>query len=119
MYLVLSMVYGGGALLHAVYFEADVEESEVPRARKFKLEWENPDNQTFIHCIAFLLIQYVFCALYLFCIKYDFPCIFFHCDCSPLYLFPIVSLHLWSRLGKLLHKLFIRFILYDVKLFNT
>jgi len=39
---------GGGALLHAVYFEADVEESDVPRARKFKLEWENPDNQTFI-----------------------------------------------------------------------
>ncbi len=35
VHLVLSMVYGGGALLHAVYFEADVEESEVPRARKF------------------------------------------------------------------------------------
>jgi len=56
VHLVLSMVYGGGALLHAVYFEADVEESEVPRARKFKLEWENPDNQTFIlghHLIFF------------------------------------------------------------------
>jgi len=64
VHLVLSMVYGGGALLHAVYFEADVEESEVPRARKFKLERENPDNQTFIlghhlifygvACIAFV-----------------------------------------------------------------
>ena len=48
VHLVLSMVYGGGALLHAVYFDADLEDSEVPRARKFKLEWENPDNQTFI-----------------------------------------------------------------------
>ena len=33
-----------------------MQESSVPQARKFKLEWDNPDNQTFIlghHLIFF------------------------------------------------------------------
>jgi len=42
------MVYGGGGLLHSVYFTGDMQDSQVPQARKFKLEWDNPDNQTFI-----------------------------------------------------------------------
>jgi len=46
--LVLSMVYGAGGLLHSVLFVGDMQDSEVPQARKFKLEWDNPDNQTFI-----------------------------------------------------------------------
>ncbi len=56
LHLILSMVYGGGGLLHAVLFPAKVEESEVLQAKKFKLEWNNPDNQTFIlghHLIFF------------------------------------------------------------------
>ena len=56
VHLVLSMVYGGGGLLHSVYFTGDMQDSEVPQARKFKLEWDNPDNQTFIlghHLIFF------------------------------------------------------------------
>jgi len=31
-----------------VLFVGDMQDSEVPQARKFKLEWDNPDNQTFI-----------------------------------------------------------------------
>ena len=56
LHLVFSMVYGGGALLHAVLFEEDIQDSPVIQARKFKLEWDNPDNQTFIlghHLIFF------------------------------------------------------------------
>ena len=56
VHLILSMVYGGGGLLHSVYFTGDMQDSEVPQARKFKLEWDNPDNQTFIlghHLIFF------------------------------------------------------------------
>ncbi len=56
LHLIFSMVYGGGGLLHAVYFPEKVEDSEVPQAKKFKLEWDNPDNQTFIlghHLIFF------------------------------------------------------------------
>ena len=48
VHLVLSMVYGAGGLLHSVLFVGDMHDSEVPQARKFKLEWDNPDNQTFI-----------------------------------------------------------------------
>ena len=48
VHLVLSMVYGAGGLLHSVLFVGDMQDSEVPQARKFKLEWDNPDNQTFI-----------------------------------------------------------------------
>jgi len=56
VHLILSMVYGGGGLMHSVLFTGDMQESEVPQARKFKLEWDNPDNQTFIlghHLIFF------------------------------------------------------------------
>ncbi len=56
LHLILSMVYGAGGLLHAVAFDADIQESSVIQARKFKLEWDNPDNQTFIlghHLIFF------------------------------------------------------------------
>ena len=35
-------------MLHAVLFEEDIQQSEIIQARKFKLEWDNPDNQTFI-----------------------------------------------------------------------
>jgi chlorophyll a/b binding light-harvesting protein PcbD len=48
VHLVLSMVYGGGGLLHSVLFTGDTQDSKVAQARKFKLEWDNPDNQTFI-----------------------------------------------------------------------
>ncbi len=56
LHLVFSMVYGAGGLLHAVLFEADTQNEEVLQVRKFKLEWDNPDNQTFIlghHLIFF------------------------------------------------------------------
>ena len=56
VHLIGSMVYGGGGLLHSVKFDADMQDSDVPQARKFKLEWDNPDNQTFIlghHLIFF------------------------------------------------------------------
>jgi chlorophyll a/b binding light-harvesting protein PcbA len=50
------MVYGSGGLLHSLLFEGDMQDSEVLQARKFKLEWDNPDNQTFIlgHHLIFL-----------------------------------------------------------------
>jgi len=56
VHLVLSMVYGAGGLMHSLLFSGDMQESSVPQARKFKLEWDNPDNQTFIlghHLIFF------------------------------------------------------------------
>jgi len=56
VHLVLSMVYGAGGLIHAVVFDADIQQSNVIQAKKFKLEWDNPDNQTFIlghHLILF------------------------------------------------------------------
>ena len=56
VHLIGSLVYAGGALLHSVLFSADMQDSEVGQARKFKLEWDNPDNQTFIlghHLIFF------------------------------------------------------------------
>jgi len=56
VHLVLSMVYGAGGLLHSVLFVGDMQDSQVPQAKKFKLEWDNPDNQTFIlghHLIFF------------------------------------------------------------------
>tara|TARA_Y100001968_G_scaffold300609_1_gene312153 strand:+ start:287 stop:1342 length:1056 start_codon:yes stop_codon:yes gene_type:complete len=48
VHLILSMVYGAGGLLHSLFFPSDMQDSEVAQARKFKLEWNNPDNQTFI-----------------------------------------------------------------------
>jgi chlorophyll a/b binding light-harvesting protein PcbD len=56
VHLILSMVYGGGGLLHSALFTGDMQKSKVAQARKFKLEWDNPDNQTFIlghHLIFF------------------------------------------------------------------
>jgi len=56
VHLVGSMVYGAGGLLHSLLFSGDMQDSSVGQARKFKLEWDNPDNQTFIlghHLIFF------------------------------------------------------------------
>jgi len=56
VHLVGSMAYGAGGLLHSLLFSSDMQDSEVSQARKFKLEWDNPDNQTFIlghHLIFF------------------------------------------------------------------
>jgi len=56
VHLVFSMVYGAGGLMHSLLFVGDMQDSEVLQARKFKLEWDNPDNQTFIlghHLIFF------------------------------------------------------------------
>jgi len=56
VHLVASMAYGAGGLLHSLYFESDMQDSEVKQARKFKLEWDNPKNLTFIlghHLIFF------------------------------------------------------------------
>jgi len=56
VHLVASMVYGAGGLLHSLAFSSDMQDSDVTQARKFKLEWDNPDNQTFIlghHLILF------------------------------------------------------------------
>ncbi len=56
LHLVFSMVYGAGGLMHAIYFPEDMQESNIIQARKFKLEWDNPDNQTFIlgHHLIFM-----------------------------------------------------------------
>jgi chlorophyll a/b binding light-harvesting protein PcbA len=56
VHLVASMVYGAGGLLHSLLFVGNMEDSEVIQARKFKLEWDNPDNQTFIlgHHLIFM-----------------------------------------------------------------
>ena len=48
VHLIASMVYGAGGLLHSLLFVGDMQDSQVLQARKFKLEWDNPDNQTFI-----------------------------------------------------------------------
>ncbi|WP_320664761.1 chlorophyll a/b binding light-harvesting protein [Prochlorococcus sp. MIT 1223] len=56
VHLIGSMVYGAGGLLHSVKFEGDMQDSSFKQARKFKLEWDNPDNLTFIlghHLILF------------------------------------------------------------------
>ncbi len=56
LHLILSMVYGAGGLMHAVVFDGDIQQSNVIQAKKFKLEWDNPDNQTFIlgHHLIFM-----------------------------------------------------------------
>ena len=56
VHLILSMVYGAGGLMHSLLFPGDMQDSEVAQARKFKLEWDNPDNQTFIlgHHLIFM-----------------------------------------------------------------
>jgi len=55
-HLIFSMVYGGAGLLHSLFFDPDLKDGPIPTTKKFKLEWENPDNQTFIlghHLIFF------------------------------------------------------------------
>jgi len=64
-HLIGSMVYAGAALLHSLIFSEDTQNSsglfaegrpEHRQAARFKLEWDNPDNQTFIlghHLIFF------------------------------------------------------------------
>lgn len=56
LHLVVSMVYGAGGLMHAILFDEDMQDSQIIQARKFKLEWDNPDNQTFIlgHHLIFM-----------------------------------------------------------------
>ena len=64
-HLICSMVYGGAALLHSLVFSEDTQNSsglfaddrpEHRQAKRFKLEWDNPDNQTFIlgHHLVFM-----------------------------------------------------------------
>jgi len=48
VHLIASMVYAGGALAHSLLFDGDLADGPVPTTKKFKLEWNNPDNQTFI-----------------------------------------------------------------------
>ncbi len=64
-HLICSMVYAGAGLLHSLIFSEDTQNSsglfaddrpEHRQAARFKLEWDNPDNQTFIlgHHLVFL-----------------------------------------------------------------
>ncbi len=55
-HLIFSLVYGTAGLAHSLLFDADLKDGPIPTTKKFKLEWENPDNQTFIlghHLIFF------------------------------------------------------------------
>ena len=64
-HLICSMVYAGAGLLHSLIFSEDTQNSsglfaddrpEHRQAARYKLEWDNPDNQTFIlghHLIFF------------------------------------------------------------------
>merc|ERR1711981_1517377 len=56
-HLICSMVYAGAGLLHSLLFSEDTQNSsglwaddrpEHRQASRYKLEWDNPDNQTFI-----------------------------------------------------------------------
>ncbi len=55
-HLICSTVYAGAALLHSLAFDPDNASGPLPNTSKFKLEWDNPDNQTFIlgHHLIFL-----------------------------------------------------------------
>ncbi len=55
-HLIFSAVYGGAALLHSLFFDADLNSGPIGRVDRFKLEWDNPDNLTFIlgHHLIFL-----------------------------------------------------------------
>ncbi len=55
-HLIFSLVYGTAGLAHSLLFDGDLKDGPIPTTKKFKLEWENPDNQTFIlghHLIFF------------------------------------------------------------------
>ena len=47
-HLIFSAVYGAAGLAHSLLFDPDLKDGPIPTTKKFKLEWENPDNQTFI-----------------------------------------------------------------------
>jgi chlorophyll a/b binding light-harvesting protein len=55
-HLIFSLVYGGAGFLHSLIFDPDLTGGPIGRVDKFKLEWDNPDNQTFIlgHHLIFL-----------------------------------------------------------------
>ena len=55
-HLIFSMVYGGAGLAHSLFFDPDLQGGPIGRVDKFKLEWDNPDNMTFIlgHHLIFL-----------------------------------------------------------------
>jgi len=55
-HLIFSAVYGGAALLHSLLFDPDLTGGPIGRVDRFKLEWDNPDNMTFIpgHHLIFL-----------------------------------------------------------------
>jgi chlorophyll a/b binding light-harvesting protein PcbA len=48
VHLVSSMVLAAGGLLHSLLLPGNLEDSDVARARKFNIEWDNPDKLTFI-----------------------------------------------------------------------
>ena len=55
-HLIFSLVYGSAGLAHSLLFDHYLKDCPIPTTKKFKLEWENPDNQTFIlghHLIFF------------------------------------------------------------------
>ena len=64
VHIIASLVYAGGALSHSLLFDGDLADGPGPTTQKFKLEWDNPDNLTFIlghhllffgvACIAFV-----------------------------------------------------------------
>ncbi len=64
-HLICSMVYASAGLLHSLIFSEDTQNSsglfaadrpEHRQAARYKLEWDNPDNQTFIlgHHLIFM-----------------------------------------------------------------
>jgi len=48
VHLVSSMVLAAGGLLHSLLLPGNLEDSDIARARKFNIEWDNPDKLTFI-----------------------------------------------------------------------
>ena len=66
-HLIFSAVYGTAGLAHSLLFDPDLKDGPVPTTKKFKLEWDNPDNLTFIlghHLIFFGVANIWFCLLY-------------------------------------------------------
>ena len=57
VHLVSSMVLAAGGLLHSLLLPGNLEDSDVARARKFNIEWDNPDKLTFI--LGFAVIAFV------------------------------------------------------------
>ena len=42
VHLVSSMVLAAGGLLHSLLLPGNLEDSDIARARKFNIEWDNP-----------------------------------------------------------------------------